>query len=277
MNLPDARPLPLRMVKSFQKYWFIFAIQLNNSLAYPGELVGRSLIILPFMWIFAQLWRVTFAANGSTVINGLTLPDTLWYLMMTETIELSRPRLGNTIADAVKDGSIAYVLNKPYDFLIYQFSTAMGETVFRAALNALLGSLMVWAMIGPPPHPVGFLIAIPAILGAWVLNYFIAVMIGLAAFVAEDINAFQWIVQKFAFVLGGLLIPLDFYPPWLQVIARALPFSAMSYAPARLFVSPTPQALLATLGIQLAWILGLGLLTVLAYRRGVKSLTVNGG
>jgi ABC-2 type transport system permease protein len=107
-------------------------IQLINSLAYPGELVGRSLMIIPFMWIFAQLWRVTFNAAGTEIINGLTLRDTLWYLMMAETIELSRPRLGNTIADAVKDGSIAYVLNKPYNFLLYHLSTSMGETVFRA-------------------------------------------------------------------------------------------------------------------------------------------------
>ena len=90
-----------------KKYWAIFKIQLDNGLAYPGELIGRSLIILPFMWVFYQLWRVTFAASGTSEINGLTLPRTLWYLMIAETIELSRPRLGNMISDAVKDGSIA--------------------------------------------------------------------------------------------------------------------------------------------------------------------------
>lgn len=270
-------PHPARFSKSLQKYGSIFAIQLTNSLAYPGELIGRSLMIIPFMWIFAQLWRVTFAASGTAVINGLTLPDTLWYLMLAETIELSRPRLSNTIADAVKDGSIAYILNKPYNFLLYQFSIAMGETVFRAVLNALFGSLVIWALIGPPPQPLGFLVALPAILGAWILNYFVAVIIGLAAFVTEDINAFQWIFQKFTFILGGLLIPLDFYPAWLQTIARALPFSAMLYAPARLFVSPSLSLLLHTLGMQLIWIAVFGLLTVLAYRRGVAALTLNGG
>ena len=81
-----------------KKYWFIFTTQVVNSLAYPGELIGRSLIILPFMWIFYQLWRVTFTAAGAEVINGLTLRDTLWYLMLAETIELSRPRLGNAIS-----------------------------------------------------------------------------------------------------------------------------------------------------------------------------------
>jgi ABC-2 type transport system permease protein len=268
-------------MKAYTKYAHIFSIQLVNSLAYPGELVGRSLIIIPFMWIFAQLWRVTFTAAGATsatdMINGLTLQDTLWYLMLAETIELSRPRLANTIADAVKDGSIAYVLNKPYDFLLYQFSTSMGETVFRAVLNAVFGSAVIWILAGPHPEPLGFLAVIPALLGAWILNFCISVIIGLAAFVTEDVSAFQWIYQKFAFILGGLLIPLDFYPAWLQAIARALPFSSMVYGPARLFVSPSLSNLASTLGMQLVWIVLLGAITALFYRRGIRELAVNGG
>jgi ABC-2 type transport system permease protein len=273
LEVPRRRSL----LKSFRKYWSIFTIQLLNSLAYPGELIGRSLMIIPFMWIFAQLWRVTFASSGGQAINGLTLSDTLWYLMMAETLTLSQPRLGNAIADAVKDGSIAYILNKPYDFLLYQFSMAMGETVFRAVLNAIFGSLVIWWLAGPPPQPVGFIVAIPAILGAWILNFFVSVLIGLAAFVAEDISAFQWIFQKFSFILGGLLIPLDFYPGWLQAIARALPFSAMVYGPSRLFATPSLELFFSTLAMQIAWIGVLGFLTILAYRRGVAALTINGG
>ena len=48
-------------MKAFKKYWAIFQITLINSLAYPGELIGRSLMIIPFMWIFYQLWKVTYA------------------------------------------------------------------------------------------------------------------------------------------------------------------------------------------------------------------------
>ena len=59
-------------MKSFNKYWAIFQITLLNSLAYPGELIGRSLMIVPFMWIYYQLWNVTFSAAGTDVINGMT-------------------------------------------------------------------------------------------------------------------------------------------------------------------------------------------------------------
>jgi ABC-2 type transport system permease protein len=153
----------------------------------------------------------------------------------------------------------------------------MGETIFRAIFNALLGSLMVWWLAGPPPSPLGWPLVILAIFGAWTLNFCLTALIGLTAFLVEDISAFQWIYQKMAFILGGLLIPLDFYPNWLQTIAKALPFSAMTYGPARLFVEPTPAAFLNTLSLQLAWILGSGLLLTFFYRRSLVHLTVNGG
>jgi viologen exporter family transport system permease protein len=264
-------------MSGLRKYWAIFQTTLVNSLAYPGELIGRSLMILPFMWIYYQLWKVTFTAAGTDAINGLSLHDTMWYLLMAETIELSRSRVVRTIAENVKDGSIAYLLNKPYDFMLYQFSVSMGETVFRAFMTALCGGAIVWWLAGPPPTLVSWPLTILAVLGAWVLNFTVNGMIGLAAFVSEEVAPFEWIYQKFSFIFGGLLIPLDFYPKWLQTISFALPFPAMTYGPSRLFVTPEPSLFWSVLTQQAIWILVLGLLLTLAYRRGLAYLTVNGG
>jgi ABC-2 type transport system permease protein len=264
-------------MKPIRKYWAVFQITLINSLAYPGELIGRSLMIVPFMWIFYQLWKVTFGAAGTDVINGMTLYTTMWYLMMAETIELSRPQLARTISENVKDGSIAYILNKPYDFLLYQFSNSMGETVFRAVMNAVFGGIVVWWLVGPPPAPLGWTFALLAILGTWVLNFCITCLIGLSAFLVEEVSPFMWIYQKFVFILGGFLIPLDFYPDWLQSIAKALPFAYMIYGPSKLFVAPSMGLLLGVLSMQAVWITALGAILVLSYRRGVAYLTVNGG
>lgn len=264
-------------MRRFRKYWAIFQITLLNSLAYPGELIGRSLMIVPFMWIFYQLWNVTFQAAGTETINGMTLYATMWYLMMAETIELSRPALARTISDNVKDGSIAYILNKPYSFLLYHFSNSMGETVFRALMNALFGGAIVWWLVGPPPGPLGWLFALIALFGTWILNFCITCLIGLSAFLVEDVAPFMWIYQKFIFILGGFLIPLDFYPPWLQAIAKALPFAAMIYGPSKLFVQPSLELLGTVLLMQSLWIIAAGAVLVISFRRGMAYLTVNGG
>src|SRR5512136_595066 len=154
-----------------KKYFAIFKTNLQNSLAYPAELATRSAMILLFMWIFYQLWRVTFAASGKEILNGLSLRDMMWYLLLAETLELGRPRLARVISQQVKDGSIAYLLNKPYDFMLYQLSIGLGESLPRMGILFIVGGALVWAMAGSPPNLQNWPLAFLALSGAWLLHF----------------------------------------------------------------------------------------------------------
>jgi len=259
------------------KYCAIFKAEVANSLVYPGDLASRSLTIVMFMWIFSQLWRATYRAAGSDVVGGLTLRETLWYLMLAETIVLSRPRLSTRVAEAVKDGSIAYLLNKPYNFLLYQMAVGLGNSIARLAFNALAGGAFIWLTAGPPPDPRGWPLALASVAAAWLIDFCLSAAIGLAAFVTEDIAAFEWIYSKVQMILGGLLIPLDFFPAWLRSVALAMPFAYTIYGPARLFVDPSIGRFVALFGGQLAWLAVLGVAVAMLYRRGVAALCINGG
>jgi ABC-2 type transport system permease protein len=260
-----------------KKYLAILKINLLNSLTYPAELVMRSLMIVLFMWIFYQLWHITFAASGSDTISGLSLRDTMWYLLLAETLELGRPRLARVISQQVKDGSIAYILNKPYNFLLYQLSSGLGESVPRMGMLFLLGGAVVWILAGPPPALVNWPVTAVALIGAWLLHFCVNALIGLAAFVTEEVAPFEWIYQKFVFVLGGMLIPIDFYPTWLQTVAKTLPFAYMSYGPARLFVRPEAGIFIQVFAGQILWLAVLGGILVLSFGRGMRRLAINGG
>lgn len=260
-----------------KKYSAVFKINLLNSLAYPAELVTRSAMILLFMWIFFQLWRITFSAASSDVINGLSLHDTMWYLLLGETLELGRPRLARVISEQVKDGSIVYLLNKPYNFLLYQLSSGLGESLPRMSMLFVLGGALVWTLAGPPPALVNWPLALVALAGAWLLHFCANALIGLSAFAVEEVAPFEWIYQKLVFILGGMLIPLDFYPVWLQTISKSLPFAYMMYGPARLFVRPDPALFAQIIIGQLLWLVVLGGILALVFSRGMKRLAINGG
>jgi ABC-2 type transport system permease protein len=260
-----------------RKYFAILKTNFLNSLAYPVELLTRSLMIVIFMWVFYQLWHVTFAANGTSSINGLTLHDTIWYLLMAETLELGRPRLSRVISDQVKDGSIAYLLNKPYNFLLYQLFNGLGDSLPRMGMLFIVGGGMVWIIAGPPPALSNWPLALVALTGAWLLHFCVNALIGLAAFVAEEVAPFEWIYQKLVFILGGMLIPIDFYPPWLQTITKSLPFAYMMYGPARLFVKPDWELFLSVTIGQIIWLVILGGSLIFVFSRGVRRLAINGG
>jgi ABC-2 type transport system permease protein len=260
-----------------KKYIAIFQINFMNSIAYPGELLVRSGMILIFMWVFFQLWQIVFTTSGSEAINSLTLHDTIWYLLLAETLELGRPRLSRQISEQVKDGSIAYLINKPYNFLLHQLFSGLGESLPRMGMLFLIGGALVWIMAGPPPVLANWLVALAALVGAWLLHYCVNGLIGLAAFVSEEVAPYEWIYQKFVFILGGMLIPLDFYPTWLQTLAKSLPFAYMMYGPARLFVEPNLQVFIQIITGQLLWLAVLGGVLALAFSRGIRRLAINGG
>jgi ABC-2 type transport system permease protein len=264
-------------IRGLDKYYSIFKTQLINAFAYPADLFSRVFSMLIFMWVFLQLWKVTYGAMGQEQIAGLTLRDTLWYLMIAETVMLSKPRLSRTIAENVKDGSVAYLLNKPYHFLLYQVSVGLGDSILRMVINALAGGAMIWLLLGPPPNWLGLPMVIVTLGFAWGIDFCLNAMIGLLAFLTEDVSAFEWIYSKFILILGGVLIPLDFFPEWLRQIALSLPFAYTTYAPARIFIDPGWLDFASLLLRQGAWLLVMASLLGLFFRLGVRRLNVNGG
>lgn len=261
----------------FNRYLALFRMPLAENWAYLGNVFSSLIAITMFMWIFGMLWRAVFTAQGAVSIAGLTLNDTLWYLLMAETVVLSKPLLAQEISDSIKTGSVAYDLVRPYSFGLYHLSRYAGHVVFRAGLNLLAGSVVVWWLVGPPPTWAGIAPTILVLLFAWGLEFCFEALIGLAAFWTEDISAFRWVYQKISFILGGLLLPLDFYPSWLAGLARLLPFASILYAPGRLFVDPTPSRLLSTIALQVGWLTALGLLFHFLSRLALRRLTINGG
>jgi ABC-2 type transport system permease protein len=238
------------------KYWAIFKTQLRTAWRYFGDLAAPGFSILLFLWIFLQLWSTTYAAMGTQTINGLTLNDTMWYLMLAETITLSKPRLSRQITAAVKDGSVAYLLNKPYNFLLYHLSMGFGDGLMQMTFNILAGGALVWLLVSPPPDPRGWPMVLVSILFAWLIDFCINALIGLSAFITEETSAFEWIYSKLLFLLGGLLIPLDFFPPWLQSIAKVTP-CLYHLRSARLFVD-LPRTICRSNHRQLIWLAVLG-------------------
>ncbi len=260
------------------KYGAITLTNLQNQLAYVWDAVNRAFFIVIIMFIFVHLWTAVFNNRASPEIAGLTLANTIWYLLIAEMIEIGKFRHDRQISEEVNDGSIAYTLIRPYNYLAYHFFNGLGDTVVKMALIFLLGLPIVIYYAGLPTFvwwqlPFVLLVGILALL----LDFFMMSIIGLLAFVAEDTDSFRLIYQKLTFILGGLMLPIDFLPEWLQNIAFALPFSLTTYAPAKLFVAFSWEQLSEILLRQLIWLLVIGALLWRQYRWAIERLAVNGG
>jgi ABC-2 type transport system permease protein len=263
---------------ALRKYTWIGLTAARSNLAYMGEVATRTLFLGVILYIFLQLWRVTYSETGVARLGGLTLAQMLWYLSMTEAITLSAPRVAQEVDQDVRVGALAVQLIRPLDYPLARLWTALGERLVRFALNAAVGAAIALVFVGPIGFtPAGLLLFALALPPAFVLDFLGNFLIGLAAFWLEDTSGLSLIYSRVTMILGGMLIPLELFPEAMQPILRALPFAGIVYGPARMFVHPEP-AFLADLALRQGIAIGVfAIVVALVYRVALGRIYSNGG
>ncbi len=261
-----------------KKYVAIARAQLLATLIYDRDLLVRSVFMLVILVTFVQLWSTTFAASNQSVISGFSVRDLVWYLVITEVVALSPPRVAQAIDAQVRGGDVAYALARPYWYPLFHLAGYWGDTLVRIPVNALVGAVVALVAVGPPgTSPAAVLATIVLWIGAITLKASIEILIGLSAFWVEDTAPFEWIYAKILYTIGGLLLPLDLFPDWLATISRALPFAAIMYAPARAFVGFSWETVGPMLLSQVTWIVIAWVALLLVYERATRRLVAHGG
>lgn len=259
------------------KYGAVAATQVRSRWAYVGERLLSNFFLAVIIYVFVQLWRATFAATG-TVIDGLTLPQMIWYYVAAEVIQFSLPRIHALIETEVRNGDLALRLNKPYQYLGFHVAAFLGDAVVQLVASLPVAAAVALLTVGPIELP---LAAIPVLLFVWVttllLHFAWAGIIGLCAFWLEDVTGLYFILDKVKWVLGGFMMPITLFPDWLQRIANSLPFRYMYGEPARLMVEFSWSRVGALLRGQALWLVIMFALLYGVYRLGVRRVDSNGG
>ena len=264
--------------EEMNKYIPIIKINFQNKLVYFWDLIGNNLFFILIMFVYLMLWKSIYA-DGNSSIAGITLNQMIWYLVVTEVITLSRGVIHQEVNREVKSGEIGYLLGKPYNYIFYCFSCFIGDAGVKLLANGALAVVIGLLFVGPLE---GFsLVAFPfiviSILLGWILNFFIYMLLALTAFWTEENSPFFWIYSKLVFTLGGMLLPIELFPIWLQKVSKALPFVYVTYTPARLAVDFSFGAFIKGAGVQLVYLAVFITLTLFVYGKGVRKLNVNGG
>jgi ABC-2 type transport system permease protein len=258
------------------KYVALVQVSLINRLAYVGDALARASFMAMVLFIFSQLWRQ--ALPGGSDMAGFTASQMVWYLMVTESLALSRPAIEGAITEDVKSGNIAYQLIRPYGYVGYYLSLAMGEFLLRWPVNLLTGALLALTLAGAPAQSGAcILLSLLSAFGGAILSCLFTVGLALTAFWVEENRPFFWIYSKLIFTLGGLFVPVEIYPLWLRALASKLPFEYMVSGPARLFVQFEWAFWWRIAAGQALWLVALLGAVWLLYAAGVKRVHVHGG
>jgi ABC-2 type transport system permease protein len=282
---PATGDLPLRrpggLGAAGVMYGAIFATSFRDQLAYAGQLALRGLFLAMILFVFLQLWRATYEAQGTGAggtLGGFTIAQMLWYLALAESIILSRPRITLEIDREVRTGEIAYVLLRPYGYAGYRLARYLAERLLRFGICLALGTALALLYVGPVPlSPPSLAAALVALALALLLDFLAMLGIGLLAFWVEDTTSITLLYDRLVMLLGGMMLPLDVFPEPIATVARALPFSQLVYGPARLALSSTPQELAPLLLRQVVALAVTGLLVHRLHAAAFHRIHSNGG
>ncbi len=264
---------------SFPKYWEVAKVNYLNSTTYLTNVLARSATVVFRIWIFTQLYRVTYAVSGVFSIGQMTVPMVIWTLMFTQGFQTAtRPGVVRLIDEEVKSGSLAYSLNRPYSYLLFHYFSQLGRILPVLLTNMAIGILAALVLIGPINVTLNGVLAGSLLLFfGYSLDFLISFILGLTAFWVEDTSAFNWIYQKGQMVFGGNILPLALFPAGLRNIAELSPFSQLFYGSAQIIVNFDIETFLKFLTVQLFWIVLFALIAGYLFKKGGKNVSINGG
>jgi ABC-2 type transport system permease protein len=259
-----------------KKYFEIAKINFLNNLVYFGEFIFKALFILVILFVFINIWKVAYA--GQQVIEGFSMAMMIWYLLMAEAIVTSQSSVIKEVHKEVQSGDVAHMLNKPYSYALYHLAKSISYRAISFLVTMLIGAILILLMVGGISFSWAYVIPVALIVFlALILDFAIIFLIGLFAFWIEDTNALHWIYQKMLFTVGGMLIPLEFFPDWLSKISAVMPFSYIAYYPSKLFVKFNFGEFINVALIQIVYIALFGVIIALVYRIAVRRMNINGG
>ena len=225
------------------------------------------------------IWNAVYGDKGQ--LGGMTVSQMSTYIAVSW---MARAfyfnNLDREIASEIRDGSVAIQMIRPYQYVMVKLMQGLGEGLFRLLLFSIPGMVVV-ALVFPihfPTDPLTWLLFAIMLVFSFFINSQINILTGLFAFFVENNEGIMRMKRVAVDLFSGLVIPLTFFPGWAERILEVLPFQAITYLPASVFVgNVTGQAIGSAILVQLIWLVVLIVPLVLMWRKARSRLFVQGG
>lgn len=174
-------------------------------------------------------------------------------------------------------------LIKPISYRMYLTFKSIGIMIYRMVVPTVfiwigLEIYKVVALGMSVSSPVTIALSLISIVLSFFIYVFFDYCFGMLAFVTTYIFGMNIIKNAALNLLTGKLIPVSFFPLFVQKIFSFLPFTAMTYVPVMIYLGKYsgPEAL-RQLGKQAFWVVILYLLGSFLWKRVEKRIVILGG
>ena len=187
------------------------------------------------------------------------------------------------IINMIKSGNVAYELSRPQDLYFMWLARIYGDKLSNASLRIL--PVILIASILPKPYNLNLLVPLPNILLFIISLILASILVSVLVLFFHTICLFTLddkgimnIFMVVADLLSGLVLPIPFFPKFLQNISNILPFRYVHDFPYRLFVGNInyTEGIIGMI-IQIVWIILLILIGRLLTKKALNKAVIQGG
>ena len=255
---------------------------IKRTMAYRGAFFITLLSRLFTVFVIYFLWKAIFASSVNPIIRGFSFPDMTAYITMnflTALITGISGSLAMNIAFDVSDGSIAIQLVRPISYRLIKFAESLGGLCGNVFFQ-IIPFFVIFMIIGfvRVPTLINFILYIISALLGFLCMFSFSFFFGLFSFYTTYFFGFNMAMSVILQFFSGSLIPLTFFPEYLEKIFRLFPFASMNYTPIMIYLGKlSGKEVVYALMLQIIWILLFYLAGKFLWSFAIKRLTILGG
>jgi len=223
------------------------------------------------------IWTAVYGGNGS--LHGIGLEQMIRYFGASALIGyITMDSADWNLSMLIRTGKYLTFSMRPLHHRFFALSQKLGHRAL-GFLFEFLPCLIIFVLlfrVNMVPAHVGWLILSVAL--AFLMQFYVRYCLGLASFWLVESGGLRGVFATLMSFFSGALIPLVFFPQWLQTLQFFLPFQYMLYVPAMIFTGsytlggvtlPLPQIV----GYQAIAVIAVFLLSELLYRAAMRRFT----
>ncbi|MBS4189995.1 ABC-2 family transporter protein [Bacillus sp. FJAT-49705] len=264
----------------YRMYWAFTRKAFLRSAVYRFDVWSRLGSNLIFLLMWGSIWTALYA--GREEAGGVSFEAMLTYIVVSQF--LSGINGAGTplweIQEKVRTGDIAIELMRPFNVPLRYLFADFGSVAFYiiTALLPLYIVLFIFMDLTVPASWLTWVYFIAAAFNGFLIRYCIEMAFGLLSFFLVETGGIEDIFYFAMSLLSGSVIPLWFFPDWLEKIAVYLPFQGIYYIPNAIFIGEIfGGEILFSIGIQLFWVIACFFLLRFVWNRASHKVIVQGG
>jgi len=268
-------------MRGVTKYVSFSKASLQIMLVYKSSLAVNMIGSVFYVIAMFFLWQTIFLNQPGALPKNFTWLDMKAYILVSFLLNSVMTWYDEwTMGRDIREGLVAVDLARPIDFQAKRFADAIGPIPIELVSAMVVAAVVVFAFGGItlPPDPVHAILFLFSAVLATLTKFGLVYCVSMVAFWTTGMTGISVARTAIQNIFSGALIPLIFFPGWLQAIAAVLPFQGLISTPALTYLGkmdgPTTALLIA---VQAAWAVGLIMLGRLAWRGASRAVTINGG